>query len=86
VRRCNGRGLTVDQHLTVKTAGRMNDRHAEKHVHQRALACAVFAQQRMDLAGTDFEGDVRQHRILAVALGDVFHLQNVLRGQMYSSL
>ena len=86
VRRGDRRRLTIDQHFALEAAGRMNDGHAKEHVHQRALACAVFAQKRMDFAGPDFEGDVGQHLVFAVALGDVFHLQNVLRGQMYSSL
>ena len=86
VRRGDRRLLTINQHFAFKAAGRVNDGHAKEHVHQRALACAVFAQQRVDFAGADFEGDVGQHRVFAVALGDAFHLQNVLRGQMYSSL
>jgi hypothetical protein len=39
----------------------------------------------VDFAGANLQGDIRQHRILAVAFGDAFHLQYVFRSQSFSS-
>ena len=45
---------------------------------ERRLAGTVLAQERMDLAGDEVEGDVVERLDLAEALGDAAHLQDRL--------
>ena len=58
----------VDQHL----AGVRLD-HAREHVHQRRLAGAVLAEQRMDLAAVEIEVDAAQRLDAAETLDDPAH-------------
>ena len=85
VRGSDGRLLAVEIDLAAKAARFMNDGHAEKHVHQRALARAVFAQQRVDFARLNLERHAGKHGVFAVLLGDVPHFKDVFRGQFHSS-
>ena len=80
-RRQNPFADAVHEHFTLKAAGRMNDRHAEEDVHQRGLPRAVLAEQRVNLAGTNLQRHVFQHRVLAVCLGNIVHFKNVSAGQ-----
>ena len=74
-------GFAAQEHFALEAACRMDDGHTKQHVHQRGLARAVFAQQRMDLAGAHGQGHVAQNGVLTIALGDVFHLQYILCAQ-----
>ena len=85
VRRGDGRLLAVEIDFAAKSARFVNDGHAEKHVHQRALARAVFAQQRVDFARLNLERHAGKHGVFAVLLGDVPHFKDVFRGQFHSS-
>ena len=53
--------------------------HSEKHAHQRALARAVLAQKRVDLALSELEGDVVVSDYSGKTLGDAEHLYYVFR-------
>ena len=85
VRGSDGRLLAVEIDLAAKAARFMNDGHAEKHVHQRALARAVFAQQRVDFARLNLERHAGKHGVFAVLFGDIPHFKDVFRGQFRSS-
>ena len=53
--------------------------HSEKHAHERALARAVLAQKRVDLALPELEGDVVVGYNSGKALSDALHLNYVFR-------
>ena len=54
---------------------RIGDIMAEQDVHQRRLAGAVLAEQRVDLAGSHLERDAIEHRLPRhEGLGDLAHL------------
>ena len=50
---------------------------AEQHAHQRGFARAVFAQQRVDLALAQLQGDIVVGYDAGEALGDVQHLNGI---------
>ena len=50
---------------------------AIENVHQRRFACAVLADQRVDLSGPDRERCVVYRHQLVEALGDMRHLHDV---------
>src|SRR5262245_41938250 len=49
---------------------------AAQHFHQGRLARAVFADERVDLAGLDLEIDVAQRLHAGKALADAAHLEH----------
>ena len=53
--------------------------HSEKYAHKRALARAVLAQKRVDLALSELEGDVVVCDYSGKALGYAKHLDYVFR-------
>ena len=52
---------------------------AEQHAHQRRLARAVFAQQRVDLAPDQPERDVVVGAYAGEVLGDADHLDDIIQ-------
>ena len=63
-------GLTVQQDLPLVGFGK-----AVEDVHERRLARAVLAEQRVDLAGTHIEVDVIVGDDARISLGHAAHLQ-----------
>ena len=55
--------FAVHDDLALEAAGGVNHRHAEQDVHQRGLACAVLAEQRVDLTRTDLQRHVLQNGV-----------------------
>src|SRR5260370_20506391 len=64
-------GLAVDLNLSL-----VRQMRARQDVHQRRLARAVLAEQRMDLAGIEREIDAAQRPRAAKTLGDSARRQN----------
>ena len=83
VRGSDGRLLAVEIDLAAKAARFMNDGHAEKHVHQRALARAVFAQQRVDLAFFELPGLTLSDTPESTAFSPYFLVMSLI-SRMYS--
>ena len=51
---------------------------AEEHLHQCALACAVFADEAVDVSLTDREIDIFiRYKAVLIDLGDVLHGKDV---------
>ena len=68
---CASRGLAKRTGVAVDRDGALVRRvHAREDVHQRRLAGAVLAEQRVDLAGLQVEIDAAQRLDAAEALGD----------------
>ena len=65
--------LSVDEDLAF-----FGDVDAAKHLNQRRLARAVFAQQRVDLAGFELEVHILQGFDAGERLADVFHFEQIL--------
>ncbi|MNT41147.1 hypothetical protein D3C72_1775000 [compost metagenome] len=65
--------FAVEMDLAVIGAGRID---ARKHLHQRRLAGAVFADQRVDLALAHLEADIVQGLHARKRLGDATHFEN----------
>ena len=74
-RRADRDRLAVDEDLALVRA-----EHAVDDVHQRRLARAVLAEQRVDLAAPQREVDGVVGRQRAEALGDAAELESELRG------
>ena len=74
-RRIEGHLLAVDKDVALITAGLADHIHAEKDLHQGALAGAVFAHKTQHLALFQREVDIRQHLVSEEVLLDVAHLQ-----------
>jgi hypothetical protein len=71
--RINGNLIAVDENTSA--IGLINTR---KHIHQRGLARAVFAQQRKNLAALDVKIDVAVRNDTAKRFCDVSHFNSVL--------
>ena len=56
----------------------MDHGHSEQNVHQGTFTRSVLAQQGVNLAGADFQGDILQNGIFAVEFGNVVHFQDIL--------
>src|SRR6185312_10888526 len=63
----------VEDDLAVVAAGGVD---AGEHLHQRRLACAVLAADRVDLAPADRQAHVLQRLDAGEGLGDGAHLQD----------
>ena len=74
-RRVEGDLLAVNKDVAFITAGLADHVHAEKDLHQGALAGAVFAHKTQHLALFQREVDIRQHLVSEEVLLDVAHLQ-----------
>src|SRR5262249_39527007 len=57
---------------------------ATQHLHQGGLACAVFADHRVNLAGAHREIDVVQRAHAREYLGDPLHLEDRLHAVSWS--
>ena len=67
--------FSVQKNLPFVTAGFADHVHAEKDLHQRALAGAVLTAEAEHLALTEREIDVGQHLVAEEVLLDVAHFQ-----------
>ena len=50
-------------------------KHAHQNFHQRGLAGTILAHQGMDLATTDGQIHIVQHRVAIEAFGDTAHFK-----------
>ena len=67
----------VYEDFTLKAACAVNHGHTEQGVHQGGFACAVFAEQGMNLTGLHCKRNITQNCIVAIPLGNVFHFQHI---------
>ena len=74
--RVEGDRLPLEHDLAAVAAGLADHRHAEQHVHERALAGAVLAHQRVDRARPHREGHALEDPVAFVLLGDVAELED----------
>ena len=84
-RRAHRHLFAVQQDLAAVAAGLLNDGHSEQNVHQRGFACAVLAEQRVNLARPDVQVHALEHGVSGILLADVFHLQGVCFVHFHSS-
>ena len=71
------RTLKADFFAVQEYLSRVRLVDAEQALHQRGLAGAVFAHQRVHLARLDFEMDVVERAHAGKVLGDAVHLQYI---------
>lgn len=74
----DARLLSIQIYASLKSAGVVDDRHAEQHVHQRRFTRTVLSKERMDLTFFHRKGNALKYRVFPVLLTNVFHLKNIV--------